>query len=451
MTKAEGVDMPTAENVASRTLGERYRRARRRTEQYFSLVGDDAFFSRPLPLRHPIVFYRGHLAAFVVNTLIKRALGRPGIREGFETLFERGIDPADGAEAERRSISRWPPRREIEEYVAETDERLSGIFEEIEEGSVADPALAREASVMCIEHEAMHQETLLYILHRIEPSGKTRPAGCPRPTTGAAPAPGIVRVPAGRATLGAARGEIPFGWDNEFPRLEVDVPAFEIDRHDVTNGEYLEFVEAGGYRSEEHWTAGDRAWIRREKIDHPLYWTRDGGRWRWRTMFEDVDLPLSWPVYVSHAEAAAFARWRGRRLPTEAEFHRAAYGTASGAERLFPWGDEPPDFSRANFDLFHWDPVPVGSFSSGQSFWGVHDLLGNGWEWTSTPFGGFPGFQPGFLYPVYSADFFEGSHFVMKGGSPATTGDLLRRTFRNWFQAHYPYPYATFRCAKDAT
>jgi formylglycine-generating enzyme required for sulfatase activity len=267
---------------------------------------------------------------------------------------------------------------------------------------------------------------------------------------GPSPRPETVRVPAGRATLGAEREAIPFGWDNEFPVRIADVPAFEIDRHDVTNGEYLEFVEAGGYRDRRYWDEASAAWVAAAKIEHPLFWERDGGRWNWRTMFQDVELPLSWPVYVSHAEAAAFARWRGRRLPTEEEFHRAAYGTDAGDERSFPWGEELPDFSRANFDMFRWDPVPVGTFPAGESFWGIADLLGNGWEWTSTPFSGFPGFRASPLYPGYSADFFDGAHYVMKGGSPATAAPLLRRSLRNWFQPHYPYPYATFRCAKDA-
>jgi ergothioneine biosynthesis protein EgtB len=302
---------------------------------------------------------------------------------------------------------------------------------------------------MCLEHETMHQETLLYILHRLPRSDKVAPARTPRATLGPAPSPEIVRIPPGRVTLGAGRGEIPFGWDNEYPRLSVDVPAFEVDRYDVTNGEYLEFMEAGGYATQVYWSADDWAWIRREGVSHPLYWEAYGKRWNWRTMFEDLELPLSWPVYVSHAEASAFARWRGRRLPTEAEFHRAAYGTSDGTERSFPWGEAAPDFTRANFDLFRCDPVPVGTFPTGESFWGVADLLGNGWEWTSTPFSGFPGFQASPLYPRYSADFFEGSHFVMKGGSPATSPEFLRRSFRNWFQAHYPYPYATFRCARD--
>lgn len=434
--------------VGQGAFARRFREVRARTDQYFGFVREAAFFDRPLPLRHPIVFYRGHLAAFAVNTLLKRALGRTGIRADFETLFERGIDPEDENAAARVAISAWPPRGEIEEYVSEADARLSEALDEIDAGELGDGA--SEAAAMVLEHETMHQETLLYILHRLPFSAKRPPARAPRAMFGPAPPPETIRVPAGRVTLGATRGEIAFGWDNEFPKTIVEVPAFEIDRYDVTNGEYLEFVEAGGYRRADLWSDADRAWMRRESIGHPLYWERDGARWKWRTMFEDVELPLSWPVYVSQAEAAAFAKWRGRRLPTEAEFHRAAYGTDSKAERPFPWGDAAPDFSRANFDLFRCDPVPVGSFPAGRSFWGIDDLLGNGWEWTSTPFSGFPGFRTSPLYPGYSADFFDGTHFVMKGGSPASSPEFLRRTFRNWFQAHYPYPYATFRCAVAA-
>ena len=165
-----------------------------------------------------------------------------------------------------------------------------------------------------------------------------------------------------------------------------------------------------------------------------------------RNMFELIPLPLDWPVYVMHDEAAAHAKWRGARLPSEAEYHRAAFGTPSGEERQFPWGDEPPDHTRGNFDFTHWDPVPVGSYPKGASAWGVRDLVGNGWEWTSTKFAGFPGFKPMASYPVYSADFFDNEHYVIKGASPATARDLVRRSFRNWFRPNYPYLYATFRC-----
>jgi formylglycine-generating enzyme required for sulfatase activity len=147
-------------------------------------------------------------------------------------------------------------------------------------------------------------------------------------------------------------------------------------------------------------------------------------------------------VYVSHAEAEAYTRWRGARLPTEAEFQRAAYGTLSGGESRLAPGD-------GVFDFTSWDPEPAGSHPGGRSAWGIDDLVGNGWEWTGTVFAPFPGFRPQATYPQYSADFFDGDHFVLKGASPATSRDLVRPTFRNWFRRRYPYVYAGFRCARD--
>jgi formylglycine-generating enzyme required for sulfatase activity len=152
---------------------------------------------------------------------------------------------------------------------------------------------------------------------------------------------------------------------------------------------------------------------------------------------------------VSHAEAAAYATWRGARLLSEAEFQQAAYGTPDSGRRIFPWGDEPPTIRHGAFDFASWDPAPVGSHPAGRSAWGIDDLVGNGWEWTSTVFSPFPGFRRMASYPQYSAEFFDAAHVVLKGASPATARELLRPSFRNWFRPHYPYVYATFRCARD--
>jgi gamma-glutamyl hercynylcysteine S-oxide synthase len=149
---------------------------------------------------------------------------------------------------------------------------------------------------------------------------------------------------------------------------------------------------------------------------------------------------------VSQAEANAYARWAGKRLPTEAEWQRAAYATPRGDERAYPWGAEEPQEQLGNFDFIRWSPAPVNAFPQGRSALGVHDMLGNGWEWTSTQFAPFPGFEPFPFYRGYSADFFDGKHFVMKGGSARTAACMLRRTFRNWFQAHYQFAYTGFRC-----
>jgi iron(II)-dependent oxidoreductase len=163
-------------------------------------------------------------------------------------------------------------------------------------------------------------------------------------------------------------------------------------------------------------------------------------------MFAPIPLPLDAPVYVTHDEAASYARWKGKHLPTEAEFHRAAYGTPAGEERAHPWGEAIPDPTRGHFDFASLDPVDAGSHPDGASAWGVEDLVGNGWEWTSSTFAGFPGFTPLPSYPEYSADFFDEAHYVLKGASPVTAGALIRSSFRNWFRPNYPYVFAKFRC-----
>jgi formylglycine-generating enzyme required for sulfatase activity len=169
-------------------------------------------------------------------------------------------------------------------------------------------------------------------------------------------------------------------------------------------------------------------------------------------MFDELPLSqvASWPVYVSLAEARAFACWRGKSLPTEAQFHRAAFCGPGDREQCYPWGDAQPGQDHGNFDFNHWSPVPVGSSPRGASPWGVEELVGNGWEWTDTPFAPLPGFTPYMThYPDYSRDFFDGKHFVLKGASWATSSDLIRPSFRNWYQAHYPYVFAKFRCVGE--
>ena len=428
-----------------------YRGNRARTAALFDLVAAGAYYEQPIPLRHPVVFYEGHIPAFSVNCFLKKGLSQAGIDRGLETLFARGIDPEDLRAAAGAAVDGWPDRGAVGRYAREADRRILEALETAVIEGDANPVLRRGQGVFTmIEHEVMHQETLLYMWHRLALELKRRPAGADAVREGAVPARDRVRVPAGRATLGSDVDDVPFGWDNEFPACVVnEVPAFEIERHNVTNQDYLAFVDAGGYANRELWTPG--AWRRRQEADrpHPLFWERRGGGWTWRGMFERFPLPMSWPVYVTHDEAAAYAAWKGLRLPSEAEFHRAAYGTPEGTEQPQPWGAGVPDETRGNFDFRHWDPVPVGSYPAGASAWGVHDLVGNGWEWTSTVFGGFPGFTAMASYPEYSADFFDGGHFVVKGASPATGRGLLRRSFRNWFRPHYPYVYAAFRCARD--
>ena len=427
-----------------------YRKNRERSRALFDLLRDDAYYSQPIALRHPIVFYEGHLPAFSFNTLAKKALGRPSIDERLERLFARGIDPDTASAAHADARDAWPARDTVRAFADEADRQVLAILERDDLDRPGHPLLDRgEAVFTILEHEAMHQETLLYMWHRLPFEQKHAPVEYAPIVSGSVPRSEWVAIPAGRATLGVNAGDTAFGWDNERPAHAVDVAAFSIERHDVTNAAFAEFVDAGGYRDARWWSAEDWNWIRAENLQSPLFWESDGRERYWRGMFGRIPLPLSWPVYVSYAEAAAYARWRGARLPTEAEFQRAAFGDPAGPERAHPWGAAEPDAQRGVFDFAGWDPQPAGSHPAGQSAWGVDDLVGNGWEWTSTPFGPFPGFRASESYPEYSADFFDDEHFVMKGASPATARELLRPTFRNWFRPRYPYVYATFRCARD--
>ncbi|HET7149777.1 MAG TPA: SUMF1/EgtB/PvdO family nonheme iron enzyme [Candidatus Acidoferrum sp.] len=423
--------------------------ARTQTDTLFRLVRDGAFYDRPIAERHRIIFYLGHLEAFDWNLLAQRAFGLRSFHTAFDQLFAFGIDPLGGG-LPVDTPSDWPARPEVERYKNRVREELDLAIEQaLERPDEGHPHLMQMLHV-AIEHRLMHAETFAYMLHRL-PIEKKICSSQKVAWKGPQAKSRLTDIPAGRATLGMPNSSAQeFGWDNEFAPHEVHVPAFAIDSHNVTNHDFLRFLQAGGYQNRPLWSPETWAWRTKENIEHPLFWRRDGNLWVYRTMFGEIRLPLEWPVYVSHAEATAYANWLGRKLPTEAQFHRAAYGTPNGeTERTYPWGEEQPRDRHGNFDFRSWDPSPVGSHPAGASAFGVHDLIGNGWEWTRTEFAPFPGFTPMPFYPGYSANFFDGQHYVAKGASPRTAACMLRRSFRNWFQPHYPYVYATFRCVED--
>ena len=420
--------------------------ARTNTDRLFDLVKPEFLYDRPIAERNRIIFYIGHLEAFDWNLLRERAIGAEAFHPEFDRLFAFGIDPVGGG-LPTDLPKDWPPVPDVREYVA----RVRQALDEGLEARMLSETPGHEFPLtlllqVAIEHRLMHAETLAYMLHQLPLDRKNPPQLKPELVLG----PGIpttIEIPAGRTTLGLRRDDSgSFGWDNEYEAHTLEVPAFAIDQYPVTNQQYLEFVTAGGYENPEFWSRESWDWKTKNNITHPGFWRNHAGVWYFAGMFEEVPLPMDWPVYVSHAEATAYAHWTGKSLPTEAQWHRAAYGTPDGQEQPYPWGTEPPSQTRGNFDFQHWDPTPVAAFPEGQSAFGVMDLLGNGWEWTSTLFSPFPGFEPFPFYRGYSADFFDNKHFVMKGGSARTAASMLRRSFRNWFQPHYPHVYAGFRC-----
>lgn len=406
-----------AHPAGAELIGE-YHDGLRRSDALFAAIAPPAITSRLIPERHRLIFYLGHLEAFDWNLLAIYTLGWPSFQPAFDRLFSFGIDPPPG-ELPTDRVRDWPRREEIENYNRMARERLAEAL----------PHLPQMALAQALEHRLMHLETLAYLLHQMPPKDKQVAA---EGTVAAAPRRGEwAEVPAGRAWLGRSREAPGYGWDNEFEGHTAAVPAFAIGRYNITNGEYLEFVRAGG--------------------PPPPFWRGgEDGRWRLLAMSGEIPLPLDAPVYVSQVQAAAYAARRGARLPTEAEWHRAAYGSAPPGNEpaAFPWGARRPSAMHGNFDFARWDPVPVTAFAAGNSPFGVRQMLGNGWEWTSTRFAPFPGFAPDGFYPGYSQNFFDAGHYVLKGAGPRTAMRLLRRTFRNWFRPEYPYVHATIRLAR---
>jgi iron(II)-dependent oxidoreductase len=402
-----------------------YRGNRGRSAAILALVDRSAYYDRPIPLRHPFIFYEGHLPAFSFLTLNVRGLGEPSVDPSLERLFQRGIDPSSAADAARYGSDGWPSREAVAAFARACDRR---VVEAIAQAALDDPNVPRlargQAAYTVLEHEMLHHETLLYIVHQLDASKKERIVQ--HHTDRESPRNELRTVAEGVATLGADRDGLAFGWDNEFPLKEAPVAEFAMTTYPITNGDWLRFVSDGG--------------------PVPQFWRERDGEWMLQGAFETLPLPRSWPVYVSQRQASAYASWVGMRLPTEAEYHRAAFATPDGGERRFPWGDAPPTPAHGNFDFQRYDPEPVDEHPAGASAWGMYDLVGNGWEWTSTRFAPFDGFEAMASYPEYSADFFDGKHYVLKGASPVTAKELIRRSFRNWFYDDYPYSYAKFRC-----
>ncbi len=454
------------------SLARAFDETRAHTLRLFDLVRDEADLHRSPGFGfRPLLWHLAHIGVFEAYWILQQAGAQASPDERYQRIFDPIATP-------REESKQLPARAEMEDYLARVRERVSD-FMEAARGDSGDDAssLLRDAYVfrLVLEHERQHQETLAYLLQLLDPESKTPPpidaddeaaAALEVATRDTLPLPsvaslmpqgGMVEVAAGEITLGAAGGA-EFVYDNELPAHRVSVPAYKIDRLLTTNQDYAEFVDAGGYARREWWSDEGWTWRERENWMHPLFWSRADGTdvWRSRTMFADgIRQPRHPVVGVSWYEAEAYARFRDKRLPTEAEWVRAAScsgdATANERPRVYPWGDDADDAAAAthgNFDFRRWGTSPVGSFPAGVSNAGCLDMAGNVWEWTSDPFAPFPGFAA-YPYPEYSAEWFDGDHRVLKGGSWATRPALLRVSFRNFFRRHFRIAFAGIRCAAD--
>ena len=431
--------------------------ARADTLALFDLAREAELHESPGFGFRPIIWHLAHIGVFEAYWLLQKLAGEPAPDARYERIFDPISTPREAAKD-------LPTRREMENYLTRVRSRVLNQLERLNFNT--DEPLLRAAYVyqLVLEHERQHQETLAYLFQLLDPQKKLRPqtthttapdvAAQATPQAVSAPPHDMIEVPAGEFTLGAQWPV--FVYDNELPAHTVHVPAFKIDRLLTTNEEFAHFVAEGGYERREWWNAEGWTWRERENWTCPLYWTRDGaknngGDWRERTMFDEGALALDHPVVgISWYEAEAYARFMGKRLPTEAEWEKAAAWHADEkTKRMFAWGDDVPDATRCNFDFHLWGTTPVGSFPAGASAYGCLDMMGNVWEWTSDEFTGFPNFKA-FPYPEYSEVWFDGDHRVLKGGSWATRASILRTSFRNFFRRHFRIAFAGLRLAEDA-
>ncbi len=304
--------------------------ARGETDRVFETIQPAVLYDRPIRERHRIIFYVGHLEAFDWN-LLRTHLDIGRFNPELDQLFAFGIDPIDGS-GPGDQPGDWPSLSQVNSYRERIRAELDAALAETAESEELTQLLN-----IAIEHRLMHAETLEYMIHQLPYESKVPPAGRPIEVTRSKNvAAEMVHVPTGQVRLGLARyGE--FGWDNEFEAHTVSVDEFKIDKYKVTNEQFLQFVNAGGYSERSLWAEADWKWKTEAGISHPVFWMPAEDGFRYRSMFQEKSMPLDAPVYVSQAEASAFARWMGKRLPTEAEWQRAAEGAEGEGQGRTLW------------------------------------------------------------------------------------------------------------------
>ncbi|MFY1675865.1 MULTISPECIES: ergothioneine biosynthesis protein EgtB [unclassified Streptomyces] len=414
--------------------------ARERTELLTGCVDDPDLVAQHSPLMSPLVWDLAHIGNQEELWLLRAVAGQEPLRPDIDGLYDAFEHPR----AERPKLPLLPPD-EARRYAAEVRARALDVLEH----TAFDGARLTEAGFafgMIAQHEQQHDETML-ITHQSRRGPAVLAASDPPP---APPfdGPAEVLVPGGEFTMGTSTE--PWALDNERPAHRREVAPFFIDTTPVTNGAYAEFIEDGGYTDPRWWAPEGFERICRSSIRAPLHWWRDGTRWMRRRFGVTERVPSREPVvHVSWYEADAYARWAGRRLPTEAEWEKAARHDPSGDRSTrYPWGDADPGPEHANLGQRHLRPAPVGSYPAGASPLGVHQLVGDVWEWTADDFRPYPGFRA-FPYREYSEVFFGADHKVLRGGSFAVDPVVCRGTFRNWDYPVRRQIFSGFRTARS--
>ncbi|MEU9889928.1 ergothioneine biosynthesis protein EgtB [Sphaerisporangium sp. NPDC051011] len=416
----------------------------RRRSLAYTDIDDDLLVRQHSALMSPLVWDLAHVGNYEELWVLRALAGADPTRPEIDPLYDAFAHPRK----DRQNLPLLGPA-EARTYIAGVRGRVLDVLEGLGEADLcgADPLRAGGFVFgLVLQHEDQHDETMLATLQLCGRPGLVRDGGLPPGRPGG---PEEVFVPAGPFRAGS--GANAWAYDNELPAHDVDLPAFWIDRHPVTAGAYAAFVDDGGYAEPRWWSPRGWRWRAEQGVTAPLFWRREGDAW-WRTRFgRDEPVPAEEPVqHVSWYEADAYARWAGKRLPTEFEWEKACgWDPAAGRARSYPWGDAAPGPEHANLGHRASRPAPVGAFPAGASRYGAEQMIGDVWEWTGSWFLPYPGFR-GFPYREYSEVFFGRAYRVLRGGSWATHARAVRTGFRNWDLPNRRQIFAGFRCARPA-
>jgi iron(II)-dependent oxidoreductase len=424
-------------------LAERLTEARERTRFLLRGVSEEDLTTQHDPIMSPLIWDYGHIGNYEELWLLQKAHGKVLAKRELYDMYDASLHPRE----ERPSLNLLD-RSDAEMYL---DAVRKAVLETLEGADLeGDDPLLKDGFVynMIIQHEAQHNETMLQTLQLKKGEGYKPEAQIELPAGGPLEEE-MVPVPGGEFVMGT--DDHAFALDNERKAHVVDLPDFLLDKTPVTNHAYLEFVEDRGYEREEFWDPAGWKYIKEERISAPKHWYQPEPHswWTQRFGFDEPLSPAAPVVHVSWYEADAYARWTGKRLPTEEEWEKAAsWNPKTGTKRLYPWGDEPPSPTRANLDQLAFRSAEAGAYPEGASAYGALGMIGDVWEWTATDFYAYPGFEA-FPYREYSEVFFGPDYKVLRGGSWATRPSAMRNTFRNWDFPIRRQLFCGFRCAKD--
>jgi ergothioneine biosynthesis protein EgtB len=435
-----------------------YQSVRARTLEIVAPLEIEDYVIQTAEFMSPPRWHIGHTSWFFETVLQKYQPGYKPYSDEFLFYFNSYYE-GFGARIERpkRGTRSRPTVAETKKYRARIDEQMTRFIEQVSDRDDAETILSIVR--LGLEHEMQHQELLVYDIKHLL---------CDQFDAPMKPAPSSVETVTGMAEIEGGLFELGFGgtgvspvthaqdaratfaWDNEKPAHKVFLEDFQIDRALVSNGDYLEFIKAGGYQDFRWWHSAGWEKVNTEHWQAPLYWEQRDGEWMIRDFgglhaaTERANEPVS---HVSFLEASAYAKWAGKRLPTEAEWEKAATTSPHEAKQPFPWGDGAPDESRANlFENGLWNVAPIGAYPDGQTAYGCQQMIGDAWEWTTSDYTPYPGFKSEF--DEYNDKWFVGQK-VLRGGSFATPRIHIRSTYRNFFYPHERWMISGFRCAKE--